>query len=85
MSSGPVRVSGIALEQVGDGFAVVDSRHERIHYLNHTAAYVLELCTGTREPEEIARVLQRGFDLSRPPDEDVRECLRIFRAEGLVV
>jgi hypothetical protein len=27
---------------------------------------------------------EHSFDLSEPPREDVQECLRVFRAEGLV-
>ena len=79
-----MRAAGIEIEQVTDGYVVIDSRRKRVHYLNHTARFVLGMCTGERDADEIARVLQHSFELSEPPEEDVRQCLRVLRAEGLV-
>lgn len=84
MRERPLRADGIELEEVADGYLAVDHRNERVHYLNHTAAMVLELCSGEREVEEIARVLQRTYDLGRPPYEDVSACLGELVAADLV-
>jgi hypothetical protein len=62
----------------------MDSRRNRVHYLNHTATFVLSMCTGERDADEIARALQHSFELSEPPEQDVRNCLKVLRAERLV-
>ena len=56
-----------------------------MHYLNHTAALVLEFCTGDNSPERIAGLLQVSYDLPRPPEDVVAQCLQQLRTEGLVV
>jgi hypothetical protein len=85
MSVGGVRAPGLEIEEVVDGYVAVDATRDRVHYLNHTAALILELCTGERGADEISSVLQRAYDLSAPPDEHVRECLSMLTAAGLVL
>ena len=84
MSVGYVRAPGLEIEEVVDGYVAVDAERNRVHYLNHTAAFILELCSGEREADEIAAVLQRSYDLTAPPDDDVHECLSLLTAAGLV-
>jgi hypothetical protein len=72
------------MEAVTDGYVVHHQARDRVHYLNHTAALVLELCTGANSPAFIAATVQRTFDLPRPPAEDVDTCLAQLRDEGLV-
>lgn len=85
MTDLPARAEGIELEEVEEGYLALDPGRERVHYLNHTAVMVLELCTGERDLEEIARVLQKRYDLHEPPYADVRACLAALSAEGLVI
>jgi hypothetical protein len=84
MSGGPRRSDGIDVNEVADGYVVYDPERDRVHYLNHTAALVLEFCTGENEPDEIVRMVQAAYDLPDAPDTEVRECLAQLRAEGLV-
>ena len=67
-----------------DGYVVYDERRDRVHYLNHTAALVLEFCTGENGPDQIVRMLQAAYDLPEPPEAETEECLARLRAEGLV-
>ena len=50
----PKAVPGLALETVDADVIVHDPVHARVHVVNRTAAAVLQLCDGTRAPEQIA-------------------------------
>jgi hypothetical protein len=81
---GPKRTDGIEVNAVADGYVVYDTARDRVHYLNHTAALVLEFCTGENSTDEIVRLLQVAFDLPEPPTREVNDCLDQLRAEGLI-
>lgn len=80
----PRQAEGLEVTESGDGFVVYDPGRDRVHYLNHTAALVLEFCTGANDTEQIVAMVQACYDLSEPPEEPVAECLRTFATEGLV-
>jgi len=71
--------------EVADGFVVYHPERDRVHFFNHTAAVVLELCDGTKSDSEITSLLQRCYELPAPPTAEVAECLEQLREEGLVV
>jgi Coenzyme PQQ synthesis protein D (PqqD) len=80
----PERVEGLEITAVMDGYVVHDASRDRIHYLNQTGALILELCTGRVAESDVARLVQRTYDLPEPPLADVQACLANFRREGLV-
>jgi hypothetical protein len=80
----PQRVNGVKPEEVADGFMVHQPEKEKVHYLNHTATIILELCDGTSDLPQIAAALQELYDLSEPPLKEVGECVAMLRKEGLV-
>ncbi len=80
----PLRAEGIEVVPAVDGYVVYDPAHDRVHYLNHTAALILEFATGANSDAEITRMLQLAYDLPDPPAQEVQECLDQLRAEGLV-
>lgn len=80
----PLRAEGIEVVPSADGYVVYDSAHDRVHYLNHTAALVLEFATGENSDAEITRMLQVAYDLPAPPTREVHDCLEQLRDEGLV-
>jgi hypothetical protein len=84
MSELPSRVDEIDVVEVADGFVVYHPERDRVHFVNHTAAVVLELCDGTKSDAEIATLVQRCYELPDPPAVEVAECLAQFRGEGLV-
>jgi hypothetical protein len=57
---------------------------DRMHSLNHTAAVVLELCTGDNDEGEIARLLQDAYELPATPHDETRRCLESLFDEGLI-
>lgn len=84
MSAPPQRAEGIEVVSAADGYVVYDPGRDRVHYLNHTAALVLEFVTGENSDAEITRMLQVAYDLPEPPSQDVQVCLEQLRDEGLL-
>ena len=80
----PQLVAGIQTNEVADGYVVYDPSRERVHYLNHTAVMVLELCTGRTKVADMPAVLQAAYDLPEAPVTAVLECLEKLFQEGLV-
>lgn len=85
MGEAPARVEDIDVAEVADGFVVYHPARDRVHFFNHTAAIVLELCDGTKSDAEITDLVQRCYELSDPPTSEIAECLAQLRDEGLVV
>ena len=80
----PARVNDIDLVEVTDGFVVYHPARDRVHFFNHTAAVVLELCDGTKSDAEIANLVQRCYELPAPPQTEITDCVARLRDEGLV-
>jgi hypothetical protein len=79
------RVSeGIEINKVADGYIVYQPARDRVHYLNHTAVLVLELCDGKTRAGDLAGLLQTVYHLPAPPATEVSECLeKLFEEELL--
>jgi hypothetical protein len=84
MAVTPKQVEGLELTPVEDGATIHEPQTDRVHYLNPTAALVLELCDGNSDAAEIARLLQDHFKLAAPPQAEVEALLSQFMDEGLV-
>jgi hypothetical protein len=84
MDAPPRRAEGVTLQEIADGFMAHDPAHGRVHYLNPTAAIVLELCDGATSAAAIAAELGALYALPAPPLEQVAECLVALRQEQLV-
>lgn len=84
MSGLPKLVSGVEINKVADGYIIYQPSRDRVHYLNHTATIVLELCNGKNSPAEIAGLLQSAYELPEPPEAEVAACLQQLTSEGLV-
>jgi hypothetical protein len=81
----PLRAQDLELSAVTDGFVVSRAGHERIHFLNPTAAFILEICDGSLQARELPGLVATAFRLDSPPVADVEGCLRSLLDEGLVV
>jgi hypothetical protein len=76
----PLRKAQDIEVHIVDGQCVVyDTNADRVHYLNPTAALVLELCDGSRSLEDIAALVQEAYALPIAPLDEVSRCLRSFR------
>ena len=81
----PLRAPDLELSTVTDGFVVSRPGHDRIQFLNVTAAFILESCNGNLLARELPDLLATAYDLQSPPVDDVETCLTSLLEEGLVV
>jgi len=82
--SNPVAVPDLEINAVSDGYIVYQPDRDRVHYLNQTAALLLELCNGRNAEPELPELVRLAYDLSAPPIEEVVWCLETLRREGLI-
>lgn len=80
----PTAVHDLDVNEVKDGLIVYDRAAERVHYLNHTAAFIFQLCDGSRTPAQLAGLVADAFGLDQPPRSEAEECLDQLIREGLV-
>lgn len=78
------QTEGLDWREVPDGYVVYDERRELVHFLNLTAAAVLELCDGKSDADAMAASLQTAFDLPDSPKADVETCLAALVSQGLI-
>ena len=84
-SPNPKMAADLEINEVADGYIVYQPDRDRVHYLNQTAALVLELCNGRNAEADLPELLRTAWDLAAPPIEEVAECLETLRKEGLIV
>jgi len=80
----PTKAPELEINEVADGCIVYQPNLDRVHYLNQTAAVVLELCNGRNAEGDLPELLRAAWDLPTPPVEEVADCLDVLRREGLV-
>lgn len=80
----PTTVPGLEINAVSDGYIVYQPDRDRVHYLNQTAALLLELCNGRNAEAELPELVRLAYELSAQPTEEVAGCLEILRKEGLI-
>ena len=83
-SACPRLAAGAEINEVADGYIVYQADRDRVHYLNHTAVLVLELCNGRIRADEMPDLLRQAYDLPARPTDEVAACLTQLFAEGLV-
>jgi len=81
----PRQAQGVEINAVADGYLVYQPERDRVHYLNSTAALILELCNGRNAEADLPELLQAAFDLPAPPSDEVKACLEALRTEGLIL
>lgn len=63
---------------------VYQSERNRVHYLNHTAVLILELCNGANSVAQIAKLVQDAFGLEDTHEVEVGEIMTRMEEEALV-
>ncbi len=81
----PRQVPDLEISQIVDGYVVYDPATNCVHYLNHTAAVVLELCDGELPVDRIVDLVRSAWDLPARPVDEVEACVARFEKVGLVV
>ena len=85
MTSRVSRVEDFIWRKIGDDIVVIKDNGLSMYVLNKTAALILEMCNGDKEPDEIAASLCERFDVT--PEEvsvDVKDTINELEGLGLV-
>jgi coenzyme PQQ synthesis protein D (PqqD) len=80
----PRPAEGIKISEVADGYVIYDPKQDRVHYLNQTAAIILELCNGKITAHELVSLIQDAYNLPEPPEAEVADCVQKLIEEGLI-
>ena len=80
----PKRASGLEINAIEGGFMVYQSERNRVHYLNHTAVLILELCNGANSVAQIAKLVRDAFGLEDTHEVEVGEIMTRMEEEALV-
>ena len=80
----PSVIDGLDVNEVKDGLVVYDPSHDRVHYLNPTAAVVFSLCDGTRDVAALAAMVAAAFGALEPAMAEVESCLAQLEREGVL-
>jgi hypothetical protein len=80
----PTRACGLEINAIEGGFMIYQSDRNRVHYLNHTAVLVLELCNGENSVATIAERIKRAYGLANAPEAEVREIIAKMQSEALL-
>jgi len=78
------QVEGLEINQVEDGFIIYDPNRDSVHFLNHTAVFMLELCNGKHEADEMIRIIREAYGVENISRDDMVGILDRFMEEGLV-
>jgi hypothetical protein len=80
----PVKAAGLEVYPEADGYVVYQAAREKVHFLNHTAVFVLELCDGLHSDAEISAIFRETFPPAEDPERAVDDILRRFVGEELI-
>jgi len=82
--SDPKAKAGLDINATEGGYIVYQPELDRVHYLNHSAVLILEMCTGRNSTLEIAKLIQEAYALPEPPLAKVDETLANLDEQGLL-
>jgi hypothetical protein len=85
MSDQFVQAENLEVHEVPDGYIVYQTDRDRVHYLNKTAAIILEFCDGLRDRHDIVLRVAKAFDLGPSAYEEIRTGLDDLVKEGLLI
>ena len=80
----PLKRADLSIDEAASGFVINDTGRGRVHYLNHTAALIFELCDGQSSVEDIAELVRQAFNLPESPEDLVRAQVTRLTQESLV-
>ena len=80
-----VQAGNLEVHEVPDGYIVYQTDRDRVHYLNKTAAIILEFCDGNRDRDDIVLRVAKVFELGASAHDEIRSGLDSLIREGLVL
>lgn len=78
------RAPDLDIRALPDGYVVYQPARDRIHYLNATAALLLELCDGKPSVAQLPGLAAIACGVAEVPPAEIAECLARLLAEGLL-
>jgi hypothetical protein len=81
----PRKAGDFDIREFEDAYMIYQPERDRVHYLNHTAVLILELCTGENTTARIAEILKDTYGLDAPPEREVQQAVRNLIDEGLIM
>ncbi|MCF8084908.1 MAG: PqqD family protein [Deltaproteobacteria bacterium] len=84
MNGNPEQDADLKIFEADDGYVVYHRERDRVHFLNHTAVLLLELCNGRHSIPDMVAILEKSYGLEAPPEKEVTEIITKFGQEGLI-
>ena len=84
MTGNPEQLADLKIFESDDGYIVYHRERDRVHFLNHTAVLLLELCNGKHSVVDMAGILERSYGLNKPPEKEVMDIINSFEKEDLI-
>jgi PqqD family protein of HPr-rel-A system len=73
----PKLQKNLYVRTLGDEKVIYDKKNGRVHFMNSTATFILDLCDGTHSQEELVERLLERYEVSRKEAEkDVKRILK---------
>lgn len=79
------RPATLQINRLEDGCVIYQPEQERVHFLNQTAAMVLELCDGHHDGQAIEAQVAEHLGLHATARKVAGDTLQRFLAEGLIM
>lgn len=78
------KINSLSINETKDGYVIYDKKKDKVHFLNNTAVFVLELCTGEFSTEQIAELMQKSYSLKKDPIKGVTNIIEEFKNQRLL-
>jgi len=80
----PKSLEGLDISESEGGYIIYQPDLDRVHFLNHSAVVILELCNRENSIPEITGLVQQAYGLTEPPEQMVAETVAKLREQGIV-
>src|SRR5437763_170341 len=81
----PLRSGVLDITPSDDGYIIYQADQDRVHYLNATAALILEFCGGPHSQAELADLVKNAYGLPERPLQAVDDAVAQMKSGGLLV
>ena len=83
----PKKREDITQQELGEEAMLYDSRHEKVHILNHTAYFIWKLCDGDHTLKDIREEMIKQFPESSEPEitKDIKSTIDNFDNNKLIL
>ena len=84
IDANPRKADTLEVNEAEDGLVVYDPGRDVVHHLNASASVIFDLCDGTRDPDAIAVILAKAYDLDAPPTDATFAGLKDLAERNLI-